>query len=137
VMMLDIKAPQAKSSLWRDVLPSFIVAGLFLVNLIAMIKASSSGISIIARGEYFTPNPDVVTNTQAIGRVLYTDFALQFQLAGIILLVAMIGCIMLTLRKRTGVKSQDKKSQLARNPKNGVRTEVVGFKRGVEGVDYD
>jgi NADH-quinone oxidoreductase subunit J len=62
-----------------------------------------------------------VTNTEQIGRVLYTDYAYFFQAAGLVLLVAMIGAIVLTLRHRAGVKRQDIAAQVARTPKSGMR----------------
>ena len=65
-------------------------------------------------------------NTIALGNVLYTDFALLFQISGIILLVAMIGAIILTLRKRPGVKSQIIKNQI--DIKKSDVIEIVSMK---------
>ncbi|MDI9349321.1 MAG: NADH-quinone oxidoreductase subunit J [Candidatus Symbiobacter sp.] len=61
-----------------------------------------------------------INNTEAIGRVLYTKYFLMFQLAGLVLLVAMIGAITLTLRQRGGVRRQVISEQLARHPANSV-----------------
>jgi NADH-quinone oxidoreductase subunit J len=72
-----------------------------------------------------------VPNTEAIGRVLYTDYIFFFQLAGLVLLVAMIGAIVLTLRHKPGVKRQDIGKQIARTPKTGM--EIVQIKPG-EGI---
>lgn len=66
-----------------------------------------------------------ITNTEAIGRLLYTKYFLMFQLAGLILLVAMIGAITLSLRHRGGVRRQAIGEQLARNPANSVRLAKV------------
>ena len=52
------------------------------------------------------PRPAGVTNTEALGRILYTDYVYYFQIAGLVLLVAMIGAIVLTLRARPGVRRQ-------------------------------
>ena len=52
------------------------------------------------------PRPAGVTNTEALGRILYTDYVYYFQIAGLVLLVAMIGAIVLTLRSRPGVRRQ-------------------------------
>jgi NADH-quinone oxidoreductase subunit J len=60
--------------------------------------------------------PAGVSNTQALGRILYTDYIFYFQTAGLILLVAMIGAIVLTLRHRPGVKRQSIRRQVARTP---------------------
>ena len=70
------------------------------------------------------------SNTEAIGSVLYTDYILYFQLSGVILLVAMIGSIVLTLREREGVKRQVVSEQLQRQGK----IDLVDVKSG-KGVD--
>ena len=75
---------------------------------------------------------DGVTNAEAIGRVLYTDYIYFFQAAGLVLLVAMIGAIVLTLRHKPGVKRQVIADQVLRSPKTGMR--VVSLKPG-QGID--
>jgi NADH-quinone oxidoreductase subunit J len=72
--------------------------------------------------------PTSVTNAEAIGRVLYTDYVYFFQAAGLILLVAMIGAIVLTLRHRAGVRRQSVADQTARTPAAGMR--IVQIKSG-------
>jgi NADH-quinone oxidoreductase subunit J len=74
------------------------------------------------------PLPEGVSNTEALGRVLYTDYVFYFQTAGMVLLVAMIGAIVLTLRHRPGVKRQSISRQVAREPKTAV--ELVDVKPG-------
>jgi NADH-quinone oxidoreductase subunit J len=71
---------------------------------------------------------DRITNTEAIGKVLYTTYIHYFQLSGIVLLVAMIGAIVLTLRHKPNVKRQDVGTQVARTPADSV--EVVKVKSG-------
>lgn len=73
-----------------------------------------------------------VTNAQALGRVIYTEYAYFFQLAGLILLVAMIGAIVLTLRDRPGVKRQNISVQNARTQSMAVETRKVPSRQGVE-----
>ena len=73
-----------------------------------------------------TPNLQQKNNTISLGNILYTDFALLFQMCGIILLVAMIGAIVLTLRKRTGVKKQIIKNQVDTKKEDVI--EVVSIK---------
>ncbi|CAN7239121.1 NADH-quinone oxidoreductase subunit J [Phenylobacterium sp. LjRoot225] len=73
-----------------------------------------------------------VTNAEAIGRVLYTDYVYFFQAAGLVLLVAMIGAIVLTLRHKPGVKRQIVADQVLRSPRTGMR--VVSLKPG-QGID--
>ena len=62
----------------------------------------------------------LLTNTESLGRILYTDYVYYFQTAGIILLVAMIGAIVLTLRQRVGVKRQSIRAQNAREPAQAI-----------------
>ena len=71
------------------------------------------------------------TNTVAIGRILYTDYVYLFQASGIILLVAMIGAIVLTLRSREGVKKQDIASQLDRRREQTIELKKVRPGSGV------
>ena len=75
-----------------------------------------------------TPPPAEVENTAALGMLLYTRYVFLFQMAGLILLVAMIGAIVLTLRKRAWVKRQDVLTQMYRDPKAAV--ELVDIKPG-------
>ena len=72
-------------------------------------------------------SPQVITidNTRAIGRVLYTQYFYLFQVAGLVLLVAMIGAIVLTLRERPGVKRQSIAAQVARRREDGVELKDV------------
>ena len=72
------------------------------------------------------------SNTHAIGNILYTDYIHLFQLSGMILLVAMIGAIVLTFRKRTGIKRQSYFSQISREESDGVTLVDVKFKEGVK-----
>ena len=84
--------------------------------------------------EFMKLSTNVVTNTHSIGNVLYTDYIHLFQLSGMILLVAMIGAIVLTFRKRTGIKKQSYISQISREKNDGV--ELVEVKNN-EGVKID
>jgi len=76
-----------------------------------------------------------ITNTHAIGYVLYTDYIHIFQLSGMILLVAMIGAIVLTFRQRTGVKRQSYFSQISRERSDGVELIDVESNNGVKSDD--
>ena len=73
-----------------------------------------------------------MTNAEAIGRVLYTDYVYFFQAAGMVLLVAMIGAIVLTLRHKPGVKRQVMMDQVLRTPATGMK--LTNPKVG-EGID--
>jgi NADH-quinone oxidoreductase subunit J len=74
--------------------------------------------------------PAGLSNTQALGRILYTDYIFYFQTAGLILLVAMIGAIVLTLRHRPGVKRQSIRRQVARTPALSIELHDVKPGRG-------
>ena len=76
-------------------------------------------------------NPNT-TNTQLLGNVIYTDYIHLFQLSGMILLVAMIGAIVLTFRKRSGVKRQSYFKQISREKKDGVDLVNPETKKGVK-----
>ena len=73
-----------------------------------------------------------VSNTHQLGLVIYTDYILFFQIAGIILLLSMIGAILLTFRERTGVKKQSYFRQISRNPKSAVELIDVESNKGVK-----
>ena len=73
-----------------------------------------------------------ITNTHLLGNVIYTDYIHLFQVAGVILLLAMIGAIVLTYRKREGVKRQSYINQISRERKDSVELAEVKFKSGVK-----
>ena len=73
-----------------------------------------------------------ISNTHQIGNVMYTDYILYFQISGIILLLSMIGAILLTYRKRDGVKKQSYINQISRESKTSVDIVEVGFNTGVK-----
>ena len=77
------------------------------------------------------PVPINVTNTQALGQLLYTHYIYLFQASGMILLVAMVGAIVLTHRKRTGVKKQVIQDQLARTVEDSVELVKVETGKGI------
>ena len=72
-----------------------------------------------------------MTNTEAIGQVLYTRYFYFFQAAGLILLVAMIGAIVLTLRERTGIKRQDIAGAERPDAQDAVEVRKVPFRQGI------
>ena len=73
-----------------------------------------------------------VSNTHQLGLVMYTDYILYFQIAGIILLLSMIGAILLTFRKRSGVKKQSYFNQISRNPSSSIELKDVESNQGVK-----
>ena len=72
------------------------------------------------------------SNTHQLGLVMYTDYVLYFQLAGIILLLSMIGAILLTFRERVGVKRQSYIKQISRDPSSAIEFKNVESNKGVK-----
>ncbi len=73
-----------------------------------------------------------ISNTHQLGLVMYTDYILYFQLAGVVLLLAMIGAILLTFRERVGVKKQNYFTQISRNPSTSIELKDVKSNQGVK-----
>jgi NADH-quinone oxidoreductase subunit J len=112
VMMLDVDFSELKRGALQY-LPFGALIGLVLV--VELIMAGSVWVlkpAALAAKAHATPAG--MTNTEALGRILYTDYVYYFQVAGLVLLVAMIGAIVLTLRSRPGVRRQNISVQNAR-----------------------
>ena len=126
VMMLDINIDEMRQG-FRQHLPLGLVVGLILIVELMMIftqdVSSSNILATNVSGE--------LSNTAMIGSVLYTEYLLNFQVAGLILLVAMIGAIVLTLRSRDGVKRQRIGAQIARTREESVEIKQVEPGSGV------
>ena len=73
-----------------------------------------------------------ISNTHQIGQVMYTDYILYFQISGIILLLSMIGAILLTYRKREGVKRQSYINQISREKSTAIEIKEVEFNKGIK-----
>ena len=126
VMMLDIDFAELKRGTLQY-LPFGALIGLILVAELAMAgSAWILGPANVAAKAHATP--DGVTNTAALGHILYTDFVYYFEIAGLVLLVAMIGAIVLTLRSRPGVRRQVIAVQNARTADMAV--DMVDIKPG-------
>ena len=131
VMLLDINYLRLREG-FMQYLPTGTLIGAILVVELLMVYggwkfADQAPLSVASR----TPDPSVVTNTDALGRLLYTDYAYLFQAAGLILLVAMVGTIMLTHRTRTGVRKQVIAKQNARTKETSVEIRKVASGGGI------
>ena len=113
VMMLDINFVTLRKGFLRY-LPIGALIGLILMAELALVALGQVAGSAAAPVAVANPVPADITNTQALGQVIYTQYIYLFQAAGLILLVAMIGAIVLTLRDRPGVKRQRVGQQLSR-----------------------
>jgi NADH-quinone oxidoreductase subunit J len=122
VMMLDVDFAELRAGFIKNAPVGLLVAGIVLAELIALfVTGAASGLPSSMPAP--VPGAETLTNTEQIGRVLYTKYVYFFQAAGLVLLVAMIGAIVLTLRHREGVKRQSIAAQNARTPATGL--EVV------------
>ncbi len=131
VMMLDINFTELRQG-FLQYLPIGGLIGLILfVELAAVVGAWVAAPEAATMVERPTPPPSEVSNTLALGRVLYTDYAYLFQLAGLILLVAMIGAIVLTLRQREGVRKQSIAAQISRPREESIEVKDVPTGSGV------
>ena len=125
-MMLDVDFATLRSGMLQYA-PIGIVVGVILL-LELLLVAGSYVLAPEAAGTAMVPMVAGVDNTRALGELLYTRYVFVFETAGAVLLVAMIGAIVLTLRHKTGVKRQDVFRQTGRKRSEGV--EVVKVKSG-------
>ena len=126
VMMLDVDFVEMKQGFLQYLPFGAVVAIILLTEMVLVGAAYFNGSEQVAK----LPD-DGVSNLEAIGKLLYTDYAFFFEAAGLVLLVAMIGAIVLTLRTQEGVKRQDVSKQIARTREDGV--EMIDIKSG-EGI---
>ena len=115
VMMLDINIERVREGFWRN-LPLALVVGVIMVwEMIAVVAYRYWGTGTPAE------TPSGYSNTKALGRVLYTDYAYAFEIAGVVLLVAIVAAIALTLRRRKDSRSQDPSQQVRARREERVR----------------
>ncbi len=129
VMMLDVDFAELKAGFIKNAKVGALIGGVVLAELIALF--GYRGFAVAPAISPSSPIPAAgsgITNTQALGEILYTKYVYFFQGAGLILLVAMIGAIVLTLKHREGVKRQSIGAQVARGPKTAL--EVVKVPSG-------
>lgn len=131
VMMLDIDFTELRVGAAKYAPIGALIGLIVAVELVVVIGGST--ISPEALNAITQPIPAVAErqNTQALGDVLYTDYVFFFQIAGLVLFVAMIGAIVATLRHRTNVKRQDISAQVARTPETAVKVVKVKPGQGV------
>ncbi len=126
VMMLDVDFAQLRQGILQYAPIGAMIGGVLLIELIMV--AGSFLIAPEVAGSSAVPFIEGMSNTEALGNVLYTRYVYLFEAAGLILLVAMIGAIVLTLRHKPHVKRQDVAAQVARKRDEAV--EVVSVESG-------
>jgi len=126
VMMLDVDFASLKQGALQYLPIGLLIGGIFLAELVLVVGAWAIGPGVPQA--ITAPIPTNIANTEALGLVLYTRYVYFFQASGLILLVAMIGAIVLTLRHKERVKRQSIPVQNARTPAMAI--EVVKVKTG-------
>ena len=131
VMMLDVDFAELKQGALQYLPIGLLIGGIFLAELFLVV-----GTWVIGPGipqAIVAPIPANLSNTEAIGLVLYTQYVYFFQAAGMILLVAMIGAIVLTLRHKERVRRQSIAQQVARTPAMSIEVIKVRTGQGLGG----
>ena len=126
VMMLDVDFAELKQGVLQYLPVGLLIGGIFLAELLLVVGSWVIGPGVPAA--IVAPIPTGISNTEAIGLVLYTRYVFFFQISGMILLVAMIGAIVLTLRHKERVKRQSISVQNARTPEMSMH--VVKVRQG-------
>ncbi len=129
VMMLNINFARMKEGAMRYLPLGILVAVILFVQIYMALKYS---MAVLPEDAHYTLKAVYQTsNAHEIGRVLYTDYFLAFQLSGLLLLVAMIGAIVLTFRRRDGVRRQHIGTQLSRDSRRTIEVVKVPTGKGV------
>jgi NADH-quinone oxidoreductase subunit J len=123
VMMLDVDFAELREGFLQYVPIGALVGMVFLAEILLVVGAWTIGPGMPRL--ITAPIPEGVSNTEALGLVLYTRYLYFFQAAGMVLLVAMIGAIVLTLRHKPNVKRQSVSAQIARSPATSIEIRQV------------
>ena len=134
VMMLDVDFVRLREGYARYLPLAAIVAGVLLAEMIMISLVVANGGAAADAAAPMIRAGDA-TNAEAIGRVLYTDYVYIFQAAGIVLLIAMIGAIVLTLRHKPNIKRQKAHDQVNRDRKTAVEVKGAATGAGVSAED--
>jgi NADH-quinone oxidoreductase subunit J len=133
IMMLDVDFVELREGFLEYLPIGLVIGGIFLAELLLI--AGSWVINPGTVKQITAAIPSNVSNTEALGLVLYTKYIHYFQLAGMVLLVAMIGAIVLTLRHKAAVKRQDINVQNARTPELAMAVRKVASGQGLQDSD--
>ena len=131
VMMLDINFRDMRKGAKRYAGVGAAVGVVLLAEILLVVGSWQLDPGLAGTGAAPTPAIAEMHNTRALGNLIYTDYVYLFQGAGMVLLVAMVGAIVLTLRQREGVKKQKIADQVARSSKDEVRTVKVSSGSGI------
>jgi len=131
VMMLDIDFSELREGMLQYLPVGVTVGAILLIELFLVIGNWVIAPETASFAASPAPPMSLTTNTEAIGQLLYTKYVYLFQAAGMVLLVAMIGAIVLTLRHKEGVKRQNIADQVARSPLGAVELKDVKPGQGI------
>jgi NADH-quinone oxidoreductase subunit J len=131
VMMLDVDFAALRQGFLTYLPIGSVVAVVLVSELLVVLGGLGFSPTVDVVPNAPAPEPGEVSNTVALGRLLYTRFVYFFQVAGLILLVAMVGAIVLTLRHKEGVKRQSIAAQVARTPATAIEVRRVEPGRGI------
>jgi len=131
VMMLDVDFVSLREGIATYLPMGLLLGAVLLVQLVFVFGGWESSDVALAQREAVAPPVEAVENTAALGLLLYTKYVFLFQVAGLILLVAMIGAIVLTLRRRENVRRQDVQAQIYRDPATAMALKDVKPGQGI------
>jgi NADH-quinone oxidoreductase subunit J len=133
IMMLDVDFAELREGFLEYLPIGLVIGAIFLAEL--LLVGGSWVINPGVAKSITAATPTNVSNTEALGLVLYTKYIHYFQMAGMVLLVAMIGAIVLTLRHKVSVKRQDINVQNARTPAIAMAVRKVASGQGLQDAD--
>jgi NADH-quinone oxidoreductase subunit J len=131
VMMLDVDFAELRQGFLNYLPVGAVIAFIFLFELLLVLGTWAIGPGVARTITAPIPNIDTLSNTAALGHVLYTRYVYYFQAAGLVLLVAMIGAIVLTLRHKPNVRRQNVADQVARTKATAIDIRQVRPGQGI------
>ena len=131
VMMLDVDFVEMRQGFLQYMPVGGLVGAILLVELLLVVGAWVISPDVIGQTAAPAPTPEDASNIAALGELIYTHYFYLFQAAGLVLLVAMIGAIVLTLRHKEGVKRQDISAQVGRTREASIEVRKVESGKGI------
>jgi NADH-quinone oxidoreductase subunit J len=129
VMMLDINFTELRQGFLQYLPIGGLVGLVLLAELLIVLGGWTLAPEAAAGGS--APTPQAVSNTDALGQLIYTHYFYLFQASGVVLLIAMIGAIVLTFRRRPGVRRQNIGEQLRRHPEDSIEVRKIQTGKGI------
>jgi NADH-quinone oxidoreductase subunit J len=126
VMMLDINIEEVRARVTRYALFGGVVAGVVVFEIVSVVWTRSLGVDVTTGAQ---AQPATYSNTAELGKLLYTEYVYPFELAAVLLLIAIVAAISLTMRKRAGLKQQNVSMQVAVRREDRVRIVKVAAEK--------